>query len=417
MGSAYLPRLVDGLITELLAELPALLIVGPRASGKTTTARQHAKTVLRLDEPRVAAAVQADPDAALRGLAEPVLIDEWQLAPSILGAVKRAVDALDVPRRAGRFIVTGSVHADLDHQTWPGTGRLVRIDMTGLAVRELVRADLSAPPFLERVAEHGADGLRAPTMAPDLRDYVEMAVRGGFPEVALGLSPRAVRGWATGYLDQLFTRDVEQLDGGRDPHRLRRYFSACALNSAGVVPSSTLHDAAGIDRKTADAYRGLLHNLFVIESVPAWSTNRLKRLVRTPKLYVVDSGLVAGALRIGVDGFMRDADLLGRLLDTFVAAQLRAERQLGNYEATLYHVRNQNGEHEIDLLAELDVNRVIGIEVKATSAPGPHAARHLQWLADRLGERFVAGVVFHTGPRVFTLGERIIAAPICSLWA
>lgn len=139
-------------------------------------------------------------------------------------------------------------------------------------------------------------------------------------------------------------------------------------------------------------------------------------MARSPKRFLVDSGLVAGALRLGVDGFMRDGDLLGRLLETFVVAQLRAELQLGAQEAALYHVRDQNGEHEVDLLAELDVNRVIGIEVKATSAPNAESARHLQWLRRELGSRFVAGVVLHTGPRVFTLADGIIAAPICSLW-
>jgi predicted AAA+ superfamily ATPase len=417
VDGGYLPRLVDGLISDLLTELPALLLVGPRACGKTTTAARHARSVLRLDEPAVANVVTADPDAALRGLAEPVLVDEWQLAPSVLGAIKRAVDALDGGRRPGRFIVTGSVHADLDHQTWPGTGRLVRVGVTGLTVRELIRADLGRPPFLDLVANEGAAGLRLPAVVPDLRDYVEMALRGGFPEVALGLSARALRGWSRSYLDQLFTRDVDYAGAiRRDPERLRRYFSACALNTAGVAAHQTLFEAAGIDRKTADAYDRLLHNLYVLDSVPPWSSNRLKRLTRSPKRFVVDSGLAAGALRLGVDGFMRDGDLLGRLLETFVAAQLRAELQLGCQEATLYHVRDQNGEHEVDLLAELDVNRVIGVEVKATSVPNVESARHLLWLRDQLGTRFVAGVVLHTGPGVFALAEGIVAAPICTLW-
>ena len=113
---------------------------------------------------------------------------------------------------------------------------------------------------------------------------------------------------------------------------------------------------------------------------------------------------------------MRDADILGRLLETFVAAQLRAELQLGERQARLYHLRDQNGDREVDLIAELDVNRIIAIEIKATSAPGDPAARHLKWLRDQLGDRFAAGVVFHTGPMVFTLSERIIAAPISTLW-
>src|SRR5262250_495199 len=118
--SRYLPRFADRQVERLLAELPAVLLVGPRASGKTTTARRHAGTVLRLDDRRQAEAVDADPDAILRGADEPVLVDKWQLAPAVLGAVKRAVDD---DWRPGRFIITGSVHADLEQPTWPGTGR------------------------------------------------------------------------------------------------------------------------------------------------------------------------------------------------------------------------------------------------------------------------------------------------------
>ncbi|MGH3831167.1 MAG: ATP-binding protein [Pseudonocardiaceae bacterium] len=413
MSSHYVPRLADELITELLTEFPALLLVGPRASGKTTTAARHARSVIRLDEPREAVVVEADPDAALRDRAEPVLIDEWQLVPSVLGAVKRAVDA--VPR-SGRFIVTGSVRGRLDSPIWPGTGRLIQLDLGALTMREILGGELSRPPFLLRLASDGAAGLRVPAEPPDLRDYLELALQGGFPDV-LGRTERGRMLWARSYLDQLFTRDVDQLDGRRDPGRLRRFFEAYALNTADVVPLATLHEVAEIDRKTAQAYEGLLRDLFVIDTVPAWSTNRLKRLVRSPKRYVVDSGLVAGALQLTVDAVLRDGDLFGRLLDTFVFGQLRAELQLGFPQPQLYHLRDRNGEHEIDLIAELDAHRLVAIEVKATAAPRIDSARHLIWLRDQLGERFVTGVVLHTGPRIFPLDDRIIAAPMAAIWS
>lgn len=411
----YVPRLADAHLRALLSEFSALLVTGPRSSGKTTTAQQHSKTVLRLDEPGTASAVEADPDAAIRSLAEPVLIDEWQLAPAVLGAIKRSVDT-DLSSRPGRFVVTGSVHGDLESPTWPGTGRLIRFAMTGLTGRELLGRDLTRPPFLDLVAEHGADGLRVPAgKRTDLRDYVALAVRGGFPEAAQRSSERMIRNWAIGYLEQLFVRDLPGIDGSRDPARLRRYFTAYALNTAGVTSETKIAAAADIAPKTAAAYERLLHNLFIVDSVPAWSSNRIKRLSKAPKRFVVDTSLIAATLKLGTDGIMRDGDILGRLLETFVAAQLRAELQLG-HQAQLYHLRDQNGEREIDLIAELDVNRIIAIEVKATSAPRENDARHLKWLRDELGTRFVTGVVFHTGPQIFQLGERIVAAPISTLW-
>lgn len=412
MTPSYLGRLVDELIADLLQELPALLLTGPRATGKTTTASRHARTIVRLDREAEAVAFRADPDAALRGLDEPVLLDEWQVVPEVLGAVKRAID--DDPR-PGRYLITGSARADLDAQTWPGTGRVVRVPMFGLTVREILERPIR-PAFLDRLAEEGGDGLTVPAETPDLRAYVELALRSGFPEPALRLSNEARHRWVESYVDQLVTRDAELVDGGRDPVRLRRYFEVLAVHTSEIVEDKTLYDAAGINRRTSLAYEDLLRNLLVIESVPAWSSNRLKRLTRSPKRYVVDPTLATGALGLDEDAMIRDGDLLGRVLDTFVTAQLRAELPVCRTRPRLYHLRLESGRHEIDILAELGAGRVIAIEVKADAAPRPGSAKHLRWLRDQLGDRFVHGVLLHTGPRTWEIDDRIAAAPISTLW-
>lgn len=405
----YKPRLVDKLIDELLDELPAVMITGPRATGKTTTAVRHAAHVVHLDRPAEASAVRADPDVALAGYEEPILLDEWQEVPSVLGAVKRAVDS---DARPGRFLLTGSVRADLEAATWPGTGRVVRVPMYGMTVRELNGAE--GQPLLDRLA--AGDVPSVPGDPPDLRDYVELALRSGFPDPALQMAPRARTRWLEGYVDQLLTRDAMGIDPRRDPARLRKYFEAYALNSAGTVSDATLLRAAGIDRRTAMAYERLLINLFVIETMPAWTSNRLRRLSRSSKRYLVDPALAASALGLDAHAVLRDGDLLGRLLDTFVAAQLRAERATSEARPRLYHLREEHGRHEIDVLAELGGRDLLAFEVKADSAPDRRSARHLAWLRDRLGERFLHGVVFHTGPAPFELDERITAVPICALW-
>lgn len=407
----YLPRLVDPLLDRLLSELPAVFVTGPRATGKTTTATRRAATIVRLDREAEAAAFRADPDAALRDRAEPVLLDEWQVVPGVLAAVKRAVDA---DPRPGRFIVTGSARGELDGELWPGTGRLVRVPMTGMTVREL-SGGLPAAPFLDLVARGDQPAPASPT--PDLRGYIEIALRGGFPEAALAVGDETRRDWLESYVHHLVTRDAAQVEYGRDPARLRRYFEAYALNTAGVVEEKTLLEAAGINRKTAQAYERLLGSLLVVESLPAWASNRLKRLVLTPKRYLVDPALAAGVLRIDIDHVLRDGNLLGRLLDTLVVAQLRAEIPVAATRPRLHHLRQQQGRLEVDVLAELAGGRLVGIEVKATAAPGSSDARHLAALRDAEPGRFAAGVVLHTGPRTFGLGDRIWAAPISSVWA
>jgi hypothetical protein len=406
----YRERAIDGLLTHLLGALPAFMLVGPRATGKTTTAIRHAATIVRLDRRAEAEAFQADPDAALRGLEEPVLLDEWQMAPDVLGAVKRAVDS---DPRPGRYLLTGSVRAELDSPMWPGTGRVIRIPMYGMTLREQL-GRLPAVPLIDRLVA-GLE-LSAPPDPPDLRGYVEMALASGFPEAALASSERARSRWLESYVEQVVSRDVEQIEPGRDPTRLRRYLESYAVSSAGVVEEKKLIEAAGINRKTAIAYERLLSSLFVVEDLPGWTSNRLKRLVRSRKRYLVDAALVSSSLGIGIEGVMRDGDILGRLLDTFVVSQIRSELPLGDVRPRLYHLRTEGGRHEIDIVAEMGAGDIAALEVKAHSAPGKESARHIAWLRDQLGDRFVGGVVLHTGPRVYRLDEGIIAAPICALW-
>ncbi len=408
----YIPRIVDSTIAELLGEVPAIMLVGPRATGKTTTARRFAKTIVRLDSEVEAVAFRADPDAALRGLGEPVLLDEWQAVPGVLAAVKRSVD--DDPR-PGRYLVTGSVRGDVDSPTWPGTGRLVRLAMFGLTVREASKTHGAS--FLERVHNGGVDALTVLRDPPNLRGYLELALSGGFPEMINHTSPTARSRWIASYVEQLVTRDAMQLDGGRDPARLRRYFEALALHSACVVEDRTLYEAAGINKKTATAYEQLLRNLLVLDPLPAWTSNRLKRLTRAPKRYVVDPSLIVGALGIDVNGVMRDGTLLGRALDTFVVSQIRPEAALASTRPRLYHMRAEQGRHEVDLVAEFGTGDLVAIEIKADAAPRLDAANHLRWLRDSVQERFIAGLVLHTGKHIYQLDRLIWAVPICSLWS
>ena len=415
--STYRPRLVEPALDEYLEQLPALLVTGPRAAGKSTTLRRRAATAVRLDRAAEAAAFLADPDAALRGMPEPVLLDEWQNAPGVLGAVRRAVEA---DPRPGRFLVTGSVNAELENQVWPGTGRLTRVAMYPMTVREQL-ARVRGPGFLEQLA--AGDQLRLPPDSPDLRGYVELALRSGFPDAALNLSGRPREAWLDSYIADLLTHDVEQVDGTstrgrrRDAQRLRRYFEAYALNSAGIADEKTIYDAAGVNRLTAAAYEDLLEDLLIAERVPPWSSNRLKRLVQQPKRYLVDPALIAAGLRLDADGVIRDGDMLGRVIDTFVAAQVRAEASVSAERPRIHHLRTKEARQEVDLLLELAGRRLIGIEVKAGAAPDRNDAKHLAWLRDRHDADFVAGVVFHTGPRLYEIDDRIVAAPISALWA
>ena len=411
---SYLPRLIDEVLRDLLAEVPAVLVAGPRACGKTTSAGQVCASTLRLDRADEAAAARADVDLAVAVSREdePVLIDEWQFVPEVLGAVKRAVDQDDRP---SRFLLTGSASADLGPAGWAMTGRVLKVKMWGLTEREIAGATAS-PSIIDTLFSGGIGDIVAPTEPPDLRGYVERALRGMLPVVALGTSDRFRQRRLAAYLDQVTLRDVMDLGDRRDPRLLRLYLSAIAANTAGVVEHKTLHDAARIDRRTATAYDTLLEGLFVTEQIPAWSSNRLNRLTRTSKRYLVDPSFVGPLVGVDSRAVLRSADLLGRIADTFVVAQLRAELEVCLPGVTMCHLRQESGTHEVDLILEAPDGRVVAIEVKAGSAPDRAESKHLEWLRDKLGEQFVCGIVFHTGRRPFKLDNRIHALPISTIW-
>jgi uncharacterized protein len=189
-----------------------------------------------------------------------------------------------------------------------------------------------------------------------------------------------------------------------------------ALSTAGLPADTTLTEAAGLNVRTVQAYDRLLVNLSLLDLVPAWESNRLSRLVRRPKRYLTDPALALAAARIATDDVYRDPDLLGRLLDTFVVAQLRPEVDLLQPRGRLHHLRTESARQEIDLVIDIGGRRVIAVEVKASSAPSVRDARHLAWFRDELGAPFVRGILFHTGRLPFELGDRIWALPIATLW-
>lgn len=408
-----LPRIAAADLADTLAAHPATLVVGPRGCGKTSLARSGAAHMVRLDVPAEAAFFSADPDAAIAAHPDsPLLLDEWQEVPGVIGAVKRAVDAGAPP---GRFILTGSVNAEGAGASWPATGRVVSARLGPMAMRELVGRgrDRGLLPALMTGDIPGGPRPDAPT----LPEYIGLALRSGFPHPALRLGDGAAGAWCRGYVEEITQRDIRALLARADPARLRRYLEAYALNSAGTPDESTLLTAAGIARPTAQGYERALENLFVIRSLPQWGRNRLAALTKAHKRLVVDAGLMAAAARLSPEQILRSGDHIGRVLETFVAAQFAAEAAGPFRDMALTHIRTAGGRREVDLVLDLGDGRVVAIEVKATAAPTPGDARHLAWLRDELGADFVRGVVLHTGSSSFAMGDRIVALPICALWS
>ncbi len=337
------------------------MITGARATGKTTTAANHVVHVDRLDQPGTAALYRADPDSALRRAPRPLLIDEWQEVPEVLAAVKRSVDERPAP---GQFVLTGSVRAERNNETWAGTGRIVPMSMYPLTEREINSSLAVSPPsFLQRLAASGIDELHLPAVVPDIDGYVRAALRGGFPDLGYHDRSERARGvWLMSYLDDLITRDAATLDSQKDPSKLRRYLRVLALNNAGMPAETTLYRSADVNAKTASSYDQPLRNLFVLVVVPAWANGYLNRLTKAGKRYLVDPGLAAAADGLTAADVLADNDLLGRWFDSFTASQLRPELALTYPRPELHHLRAEAGRREIDLIVELGASQVVALK-------------------------------------------------------
>jgi len=412
MPHRYRRRLIDDFLDAVFTPsgLAAVMLVGPRGCGKTTTASRRATNTVRLDQPAIARSFAADPDALLTTLETPVLVDEWQEVAASMSAVKRAVDG---GTGGGRFLITGSVRARRTGESWPGTGRVVPVRMYGLTEAEVEESrSLSGAVTRLFQLEDPISGIAK--NEPNILDYITRITRGTFPDV-LNLNSTARSAWYGGYVDQLIHRDVSMLAEVRNPKQLENLVRAIAATTSRTATIRTLAEAAGIDSRTASSYIDLLVDLGVVVRIPAWHHNELKRLTRAPKLYLADTAMAAHLMRRKAAEIAWDGALLGNLIETFTAMQLIPSAALNEPDITVSHLRMEGGAREVDLVLEGPTG-VVGVEVKAGSEVADHDARHLVWLRDQLGSQFHRGFVLHTGASTFPISDRIWAMPISSLW-
>lgn len=429
----YLPRIVDGELDALLHALPAVVLEGAKAVGKTATARRRARTVVALDDPAVQAIAHADPSVLLAG-EKPILLDEWQRVPPIWDAVRRAVDEDNSPNQ---FLLTGSAgpHAAPTHT---GAGRIVSVRMHPLALAE--RPGFDASTSLAALLGQSAGRISGTTQVT-LAGYVDELVRSGFPGMRT-LDGRALRAQLDGYLQRIVDRDfAEQGLLLRNPHGLVRWMTAYAAATSSTATFETIRAAASAGERdppaksTVQPYRDVLERLWIIEPVPAWlpTRNALQRLSQPPKHQLADPalalrllGLDAAALLTGTapafpisapsmsaPPIPRDGSLLGRLFEALVTQSVRVYAQAA--EARVRHLRTKAGEREVDLVVERADGRVLAMEVKLTSAVTDADVASLRWLRDRLGDDLLDAVVVNTGATAYRRADGIAVIPAALL--
>ncbi|MGL5930457.1 MAG: ATP-binding protein [Dermatophilaceae bacterium] len=401
---------------DSLDDTRIVVVQGARQVGKTTLVTQiiqeRGGRLVTLDDEVALAAAQADPTGFLQQNTGGLLaIDEVQRAPSLTLALKLAVDR---DRRPGQFLLTGS--ADLLHLPTMAdslAGRAEDIELYGFSQGEIAG---ERETFVDRLlsgqsfVDHGSRLTRA--------DYLARACGGGYPEALARPSGRRRAAWFDNYIRRIVERDAPEVSRLQRLADLPLLLRMLASRNATEITMAGLSGDIGIPVRTLGPYIDLLETLFLVHRLPAWSTNLTKRVVSRPKVALLDTGLAARLVNVSPTGAGPEVkgEVAGQLLEGFVAGEVRRQLTWSDDAARLFHFRDHDGA-EVDLILETDDGRVAAIEVKASSTVGSRDFRWLATLRDRLGSRFVAGLVLHTGPTAAPFGSKLAAAPIDVLWS
>ncbi len=440
---AHLPfyrRYVDRQLAEALEDSPAVLIHGPRQCGKTTLAQvvcaprqmwwrggeapwaggpiargaEHA--YFSFDDDVVRDGAEADPMGFVASLPDRVVLDEVQRVPGLFAALKLAIDRRRVP---GRFVLTGSSNA-LRVPTLADSlaGRLQIVRLHPLAQCELAAGPLGAavpvqvPRFLDTLFAGGFVTHRSEPLGDQLGERI---AAGGFPAALARPAGRRRTAWYRDYVQAQLEKDVRDMARITMLDALPRLLMLAATQTATLLNVSNLASSFSLSRPSISAYLSLLERVFMLELLRPWHSNRLRRLVKTPKLHIGDSGLACALLGLNARALMTQRRLLGQLLESFVFQELRRQASWHDEHLEFFHYRDKD-QVEVDIVIERGALALAGVEVKASGTVSGADFRGLSRLRRAAGDRFAAGVVLYDGEVCTSFGGGLFAVPIRALW-
>ena len=405
------PRYAEPRLAEALSDSPVVLIHGPRQCGKTTLAQGVGKRMryayLSFDDDVARGAAEADPAGFVADLPERAILDEVQRVPALFAALKSAVDR---KRMAGRFMLTGSANVLLVPKLADSlAGRMQILRLHPLAQCELARR---APRFLDALFEGGFKTRRTERLAGRLAERI---ATGGYPAALVRPAGRRRAAWYRDYLDALVQRDVRDLARISALDALPRLLALAAAQTARLLNVTDLAAPFQLSRPTIRDYVILLERVFLLEMLPPWHSNRLSRLVKTPKLHLGDTGLACALLGVDAAALAADRPLLGQLLETFVFQELRRQASWHDEPLAFFHYRDKDGA-EVDIVIERGARALVGVEVKASATVTLADFRGMRKLREAAGKRFAAGVVLYDGEITASFGDGFFAVPLRALW-
>jgi predicted AAA+ superfamily ATPase len=408
-----LERHIVAPILSSLKDTPVAFIQGARQTGKSTLAQSlavhgHPARYFTLDDATTLSAAQSDPAGFVAGLDGPVILDEVQRAPGLALAIKAAVDA---DRKGGRFLLTGSTSVlVLPKLSESLAGRIEIHTLWPFSQGEIER---HRDTFIDGCFQNQFQP--KDTSVEGWSKLVNRLIPGGYPEMLHRSSADRRQAWFGSYITSILQRDVRDISNIRDLADLPRLLTLVASRAGSLLDYADLARGIGIPQTTLKRYMALLEATFLVQTLPAWFTNIGKRLVKAPKVYLNDTGLLAHLLGVDADRLRSDHTLGGGVLENFVAMELLKQRGWSKTKPVLHHYRTHGG-NEVDLVLENRAGRIVGIEVKTSASIDAGHFKGLKALADAAGDRFVRGIVLYSGNAAVPFGKNLIALPMPTLW-
>ncbi len=405
------PRFAAARVQEALTDTRVVLLTGPRQAGKTTLARclaDERRAYVTLDNATTLAAAKADPTGFVRNL-DHAVIDEIQRAPELLLAIKESVD---VDARPGRFLLTGSANLmTLPRVADSLAGRMESVRLLPLAQAEITAA--GPPDFFVR----GFAG-QPPTSTRSIigTGLVDAVLSGGYPEALTRKSWGRRQDWYLDYIDAVVQRDVRDIAAVDQLDRMPRLLRVLAEHSGQLINHTGIGAAIGLNHVTTQRYTAIFEQLYLIQTLPPWHSNALKRLTKTPKLHFLDAGLL-GALRgVTPERVARDRGIFGPILESFVVSELMKLAGWSGERLSFSQYRDKD-QTEVDVVIEDRRGSIIGVEVKAAASVNAADFRGLKRLKEATGDKLEMGLVLYDHDRAVPFGDRLWAAPISCLFA
>ncbi len=410
------PRYSQPQVKEALSDTPVVFIMGPRRAGKTTLVKTLIDEMgaeqwiyITLDDQAQFEIAQADPVGFIRNLPPTrIALDEVQRMPELFVSIKQAVDEQRTP---GRFLLTGSANALLLPRLSDSlAGRMESVRLMTLSECEIHGQQ---PTFLSKLLKQEAPS----TQSTRVREHIlSRLVTGCFPEPLQRSTERRSQTWYQQYLSTLVQRDIRDLIHIDHPDLMGKLLKLTAFYAGKLVNFTELGRKLGLDHLTIKKYLTLLEQLFLVEQLPAWHSNEYKRLVKTPKLHSVDTGLMCAARGLNRDRLLKQPGDFGLLMESFVYNELRKQAVWVQEPLNFYHYRDKD-KVNVDVIIENAMGDCFAIEVKAAATISTKDFTGLKRFQSVASDRFKIGILLYDGDHTTAFGDDLYAVPLGALWA